>query len=689
MKNRMVVAVIAAAGAAVVLFASAGQTPQTGKQERPLRHDAAAIVKLVPVRVLGPDGRPVTGLRKEDFILYEDGQPKTITEFEVHAMTDAGMTVAPGPPRVTGPAVRASGAVNRKIFFFLDQQASDEAGKVKAKAAALRFLETQVRPGDQVAVIGFYAMSGFYIREYLTSDMERIRRAINRSAEAPPRGGDMLIVADDTVDVGARSEGINVWSAGEESRGFREGAEVASDASPPMALGAVFVPGTAAFQRVDFVPRMQDLVEVFKTIPGNKSLVLFTARDMGSNAEWLGKLFGAAGTTVFAINTQDWKMSPMGREKVHFIWTDHSLKDLSAASGGKYFADINEVTAIAQDLQSLTGNFYVLGYYVRESWEGKYHKIRVEVARPGARVLVQDGYADPKPFAQMSDFEKDIQLIDLAWADRPVSAYLALAVDPLIVLQDGGARACLLTRLEVNSKAGAPPVRNEIFAFLKDEAGVTTLSRRWEVDLSRYEGQSLCAHLSVPVSAGAWEFRVVVRDLVNGEACIGRARFKVPEAAAEPDLRLSSPLLFEEGPGTAYLRLPTAKPADKKGKTTSEPSLIELYRLIPKDGHLVLGEISPGARKLTVVLPFEIRPAQPDEAPILSVEARFVSKPGGEEIPLKVVVREHKKFEGMTDILIADIPLPAVAPGEYDLVISVEDVGMERRAEIVKPLAVR
>jgi len=688
MKNRALTVVITAAGFFAFLATVSGLAGQDRKQERPLRHDAAAIVKLVPVRVLDPDGRPVTGLRKEDFVLYEDGQLKTLTEFEVHTMTDAGMTVTPGPTRATEPAVPGSGAVNRKIFFFLDQQASDGPGKVKAKAAALQFLDKQVRPGDQVAVIGFYAMSGFYIREYLTADMERIRRAINKSSEAPPSAGEWIGPPDDSVTVGVPSEGINVWSAGEESGSLGARAGEAGDISPAAGMGGVFVPGTAAFQRRDFVAWMQDLAEVFKTIPGDKSLVLFTARNMGPEAARLGKFFGAAGTAVYAVNTQDWKMSPMGSVKVHFIWTDHSLKDLSAASGGKYFADINEVTAIAQDLQSLTGNFYVLGYYVRESWEGKYHKIRVEVARPDARVLFQDGYADSKPFSRMSDFEKDVQLIDLAWADRPVSAFLALAVDPLIVLQESGDRACLLTRLEVNAKAGAPPVRNEIFAFLKDDAGVTALSRRWEVDLSRYEGRSLGTYVSVPVSAGGWEFRVVVRDLVNGEACIGRAKFKVPEAAEE-GIRLSSPLLFEEGAGTAYVKLPAAKPAGKKGKAASEPSLIELYRLIPKDGRLVVGETSPGAKKLTAVVPFEIRPAQPDEAPILSVEAKFICKPGREETPLKVVVREHKRFEGMPDILILDIPLPAVAPGEYDLVISVEDVGLERRAEIAKPLTVR
>jgi VWFA-related protein len=686
MKNRNP-AVFAAVGGAAVLFVFQVKAQQEGTRQRPLRHDAAAIVKLVPVRVLGPDGRPIPDLRKEDFSLYEDGQLKTITEFEVHAMTDAGMVVTPEPSPAAEAVIRRGGAMSRKIFFFLDQQASDQAGKAKAKAAALRFLETQVRPGDEVAVIGFYAMSGFYIREYLTSDMDKIRRAINKASEVPPRAGDMVIVANDNVTERGRSEGINIWVAGGESGGQGGGAGEVFETTPAAGGGAVFAPGTAMFQRRDFVPRMQDLVEVFKTIPGNKSLVLFTARNMGPEAERLGRLFGAAGTAVYTVNTQDWDVGPFGT-KFKKIWWDHSLKDLSTASGGKYFADINEVEVISQDLQSLTGNFYVLGYYVRETWEGKYHKIRVEVARPGARVLVQDGYADAKPFSKMSDFEKDIQLIDLAWADRPVSSFQTLAAEPLVVSEDGTVQACLLTRLEVNAKAGVPPGQNEIFAFLKNEAGVSALSRRFEMDFSRYDGKSLCAYIVMPVSAGGWEFRVVVRDLVNGEACIGRATFKVPSAAAE-GIRMSTPLIFEEGAGTAYMKLSRAKPAGKRGKAASEPSLIDFYRLIPKEAHPVLGETSPGVRKLTLVIPFEIRPAPLDEVPILAVEVKLVSRSDGVETPAGVKVREHRKSEGKPDILVAEITLPAVAPGSYDLVISVEDVGTERRAETVKPLVIR
>ena len=696
MRNRTAIrslGILAIAATGFVLAGSGAQVQPT--QERTLRYDAAAVVKLVPVRVLGKDGRPVTDLRKKDFALYEDGQRKMITEFEVHALTETGMTVAPELPPGTEAAARRSGAMDRKFFFFLDQQASDQAGKVKAKTAALRFLDTQVRPGDQVAVIGFYAMSGFYIREYLTVDMAKVRRAIKKADEAPPRAAEWIDAPDDSIDAAARSEGINARAAGEEGGSLGGGAATVSGVSPASAHG-VFVPGTGAFQRVDFLPRLAEVAEVFKTIPGNKSLVLFTARDMGAQAERLGKLFGAAGTMIFAINTQDWKASPLGTMKVHFIWYDHSLKELAAASGGKYFADINDSAGIAQDVQALTGHYYVLGYYVRESWEGNYHKIRVEVSRLGAQVLVQDGYSDSKPFAQMSDFEKDVHLLDLTWSDRTAGSPLPLAgsplplaVDPLVVEVGKTARACLLSKWEVGGMTGVPASRVEIFALLRDEAGTPLISRKWEADLAHYAGRVLFPYISVTVPAGACELRLVVRDRETGEASIGRVRFDVA-AALKEGIVLGSPLLFETGTDAMFMRLPMKEGSSARGKPgMEEASLMELYRLIPRAAHPVVGEVTSGTRKIAVVLPFEIRPCEPDEEPILGVAAKLISLTGGSETPLEVVVSEHKTYEGRPDILLAEISLPVLTAGSYELEIALEDIGTDRSAAVRKPLIIR
>jgi VWFA-related protein len=685
MKGRTVgiIALVAAFSAAPIGFAArAVSAGQDKKQDRPLRHDAAAIVKLVAVRVQGPDGRPVHGLRKEDFTLFEDGQSKTITEFEIHTITEAGMTMTPELPPSAQAAGRAAEAMNRKLFFFLDQQASDQAGKDKAKAAALRFLDTQVRPGDEVAVIGWYAMSGFYIREYLTTDRERIRQAIDGVTEIPPSPGEAVGMPPDEVEEGpegALPRRVAAFVAGRSSTGVE---------IPPRGGGGTVAPGTAAFQRVDFVPRLAEIAEVFKTIPGPKSLILFTARDLGPEAERLGRLFGAAGTAVYAVNTQDWKMGPF-LTKFKYIWTDHSLKDLSAASGGAYFADINDASGIALEIQDLTGNYYVLGYYVQDSWDGRYHRIRVEVARPDARVLVQDGFTDSKPFDSMSDFEKEIQLLELLWSDQPSSAPVILSIEPLVVSGEKSTQGCLLTKWDVGAKTGPPAAPVEVLSLLRDGAGAILVSRKWDVDLRSYDGRTIWAYIINPLGTGTHELRLVVRDKQTGVSCVGRARFGVAAPAAAGVL-LSSPMLFEDGPSVSFLRLSTGRLEGPKGKPArAGPSIASLYRLIPKEGGPVAGEVAAGTKHLLAIMPLEFLPRLADDTPILNVEAKLVPRPEGTETPVGCGIREFISNGGSPSILAIDLVFPPIAPGIYDLEIAVEDVGMDRRAAVRKMLTVR
>lgn len=686
MKIRIAVIIgfaIALAAASVGQGSLAGQER---KQERPLRHDAAATVKLIAVRVLGPDGRPIHGLRKEDFALYEDGQAKTITEFEIHMIIEAGMAIAPVLPPSGEAGGRAAGAAARKLFFFLDQQASDREGKDKAKAAALHFLDTQIRPGDQVAVLGWYAMAGFYIREYLTTDLDRIRRAINGVTEAPPSPGQPVGGGgSDEVDEGM-PDSLSAKNVAEDMA--IKSATIASVPSGGGGAGAVMAPGTAAFQRLDFVPRLAEIAEIFKTIPGSKNLVLFTARNMGPDAERMGRLFGAAGTAVFAVNTQDWKMGPFGT-KFKYIWNDHSLKDLSAASGGKYFADINDAAGISREVQDLTGNYYILGYYVQDSWEGKYHKIRVEVKRPEARVLVQDGFADSKPFDRLSDFEKDIQLLDLLWSDEPALSSAPLALDTLVVAAAKTMEGCFLTKWDVGTKTGPLAVPVQVFALLRDPAGAALVSRKWDVDLSAYDGRTVWAYFTNSLSVGPHDIRLVIRDKKTGISFVGRARFDCA-APAEQGIVLFSPLLFEDGPGVSFLKLPTGRLEARKDKPAAAGlSIQSLYRLIPKEGLPVVGEVSPGTKHLLAVIPFEIRPHVAEDTPILSVEAKLVSSHDGRETPLEAEIREHMTYEGSPDILAVDLAFPEMVPGAYILEITVEDMGTDRRSTVRKALTIR
>ena len=102
---------------AVALFAlwvpllTATQTPQ---DQRPIFKAKTDIVRL-DVTVLGPDGKPVHGLTREEFTLLEDGKPQEILGFGEVNIPDA--SVMPAWYRDVRPDVRS--ATNGRIIVFV------------------------------------------------------------------------------------------------------------------------------------------------------------------------------------------------------------------------------------------------------------------------------------------------------------------------------------------------------------------------------------------------------------------------------------------------------------------------------------------------------------------------------------------------------------------------------------------
>ena len=154
--------------------------------QKVLRHDAAAVVKLVPVRVLDAAGGPVRGLKKEDFTLSDNDELKTITEFEVYVSGES--RVAADAAAMT--KTQAGPEAKRKYFFVLDMQGSDLSGNLDSKKTVLEFVENQLKPGDEASVMTFGSLTGLVLRQYLTSDLEKIKKAVSRSIEMGGGGGE-------------------------------------------------------------------------------------------------------------------------------------------------------------------------------------------------------------------------------------------------------------------------------------------------------------------------------------------------------------------------------------------------------------------------------------------------------------------------------------------------------------------
>ena len=157
---------------------------QEQKKQQTLQHEAVVTLKLIQVYVTDKEGNPVTDLKKEDFILWDNEKQQKITEFETHFFVFPKKEPEPALAVVNPEKVVPSPSptpMDRKFFIFLDIQRNDPIGVIKSKRIARYFVETQLQPGDEVGVFSFQPSAGFVLHEYLTTDMVKVLKAIKKS----------------------------------------------------------------------------------------------------------------------------------------------------------------------------------------------------------------------------------------------------------------------------------------------------------------------------------------------------------------------------------------------------------------------------------------------------------------------------------------------------------------------------
>jgi VWFA-related protein len=134
------------------LFNSAGGGPTVRAQTPSTPATFPAGVELITVDavVLDAHGRPVSGLTRDDFTLFEDNHPQEIVSFE--AFTDAPVEPAPGPPPAVSSNEGTARRSGRAFVILLDDLRIAPAFSASAKQGAASFLERSVRDGDEVTL---------------------------------------------------------------------------------------------------------------------------------------------------------------------------------------------------------------------------------------------------------------------------------------------------------------------------------------------------------------------------------------------------------------------------------------------------------------------------------------------------------------------------------------------------------
>jgi VWFA-related protein len=148
-------------------------------------------VDLINIDVYATDrnGRRVTGLKKEDFEVLDDGRRVEITNFSAPE-AGAGAVSSKGGKHAAKEAPKADPAPEEpwNLVVFVDDLNIAPAHRARALRQLGEFLDREVAPGDRV-MIATYDM-GLHIRVPFTSDRATLDQGLREISSLAARGAD-------------------------------------------------------------------------------------------------------------------------------------------------------------------------------------------------------------------------------------------------------------------------------------------------------------------------------------------------------------------------------------------------------------------------------------------------------------------------------------------------------------------
>jgi VWFA-related protein len=649
------------------LYKLNSESLQAKKEPQALQYEVTVTLKLVQVFVIDKKGNPVTDLTKDDFILYDNGKLQEVTDFEKHLLARPAAKPEKKVEEKIGttelPSPKAPSRMNRKFILFLDIDRNNMPGLAKSKKAALNFIDNQIQPSDEVAVFTYSPFYGINVRQYFTSNHQEAKDAVEKIKEAPGIGP---------------ITGADVTLSGERAKAEREAA-VPADRSADTAdqrAGTRLQPESSITQLFTaqsgesddlgartniFIENVKALAVSLRYIPGYKNIILFSAgvprallfgpdQVLREKYQDMGKELAAANSPVFTVNT-------MGPRRVE------SLQVLSELSGGKYFVTIDYMENIAQQIQNATSNYYVLGYYIDEAWDGKYHQIEVKAKQKGLEVHAQGGYFNRKTFDKFSKFEKQVHLIDLALSKEPYfQEPLNFSLVGLPCSQEKKSNLVLLSEIavdEIKEAVEAEKENPELVTFILDEKNNIVASTRGEIEPSALSQKKIYHYEIFSLLPGNYECRMIIRNQDTGRAAVGSCQVTIP-GPIESGLRLFQPLWLVPERESFYLKAVKEK---KKGVQEETPSINDIYPFLSNKHSPLVDVLDRSTSKLLAVVRWSAAGIQ---EPNIDLSAYVIQQPEGQKIPLSFSIIESKK-EKETNILFLEFQLPRLNPGTYSL----------------------
>ncbi len=529
---------LASLGLAICCAATAmAQQPPAATDQK--KDDDGPVVRIgvtlvqVDAIVTNKDGRPVADLTRDDFEVFQDGQPQKIESFAYVSEPPPVplREVADGP---TPPVRIAPEQVRRTIAIVVDDLKSVEAAR-RTRDAVRRFVDERMQPGDLIAIV--QARAGAGALQQFSGDRQELHAAIERIRYLPRSRSDAD--CEETSDAnqgGARNldEALNT---------------------------DIFVRGTLGV--LNFV------VRGLKELPGRKSVVLLsdgmpcTLEDTDQGATGSTRLRSAvyglvdlanrASVAIYSIDVRGLEtlgvqasdaprrklsdFSDIARDQRNRLFHSRDVMSyLSDQTSGLFYYNNNDIAEGIRRAVDDQRGYYLLAYepdestFAVKSGVRPFHKLSVRVKRPDVTVRSRTGfYGYPDEQPQPETRSRAQQMVDAVISPFAASG-VRMQLTPLFMddAKTGPVVRCLmhvdardLTFVQERDGTRKAVVDVVVVAFgdsggmvsrMADTHEIRVRGDAYELALERGLTRTVALPLKRP---GAYQFRAAIRDAAS------------------------------------------------------------------------------------------------------------------------------------------------------------------------------
>jgi len=378
---------------------------------------------LLDVVVSDKQGKPITGLKPEDFVVEENGKAQKISNFTTPVENASAPPSLPPGIYSNRAQYRASGPITVMLLDSLNTEFKDQA---YAKLQMLKFVQQNFKPGQRMAV--FTLTGGLNVLQDFTSDPQVLYTALQRFRPlqqnytppngAPPSGpagpiDSAVTPPNDNLSTLPPAVAAQISVLQSALQSFEEAESAyARDQRATLTLTAL----NSLSRILGGLPGRKSIIWVtgdlpFSLIPENRTVTdAELAEDLPSmNTRRVGEhAAGNYAATFRTLHAEDIRetASRLSSAQVAIYPVDarglsiststdaqEQMREMARDTGGRAYVNQNEIKIGVERAFQDEAATYTLGYYPdNKKYDGKYRSIKVKVKRDGVDVQARNGY---------------------------------------------------------------------------------------------------------------------------------------------------------------------------------------------------------------------------------------------------------------------------------------------------------